>query len=200
MRELQSLLAERDKAIDSDHLQPTTIDFDHLKRRVRCYAHIINICSSHVVASITPTNSKSYFEYPIDSDLAPCDDSVSDNDSDDLDDDSDEADVQVPNLNDDRTKFKEWSAGIKRDPLRRARKVVRLLRSSDQRKQSFKNCIRDGNERDWFTVKDDKGKRAVVRVPDLQLLRDVKMRWDSVYMMLQRLRQLRPVSILLARQ
>jgi hypothetical protein len=125
---------------------------------------------------------------------------VSNNDSDDLDDDSDEADVQVPNLNDDRTKFKEWSAGIKRDPLRRARKVIRLLRSSNQCKQSFKNCIRDGNERDWFTVKDDKGKRAVVRVPDLQLLRDVNMRRDSVYMMLQRKRLLRPFSNYVARQ
>jgi hypothetical protein len=37
----------------------------------------------------------------------------------------------------------------------------------------------------------------VVQVPNLGLLRDVKMRWDSVYMMLERLRQLRPVCLCL---
>jgi hypothetical protein len=43
-------------------------------------------------------------------------------------------------------------------------------------------------------MKENDGKRVVVQVPELQPLRDVKTRWDSVYMMLQRLRQLRPVS------
>jgi hypothetical protein len=34
----------------------------------------------------------------------------------------------------------------------------------------------------------------VVQVPMLQPLRDVKTRWDSVYMMVRRLRALQPVS------
>ena len=87
------------------------------------------------------------------------------------------------------------TAGIKRDPLRRARRVVRLLQSSDQRREGFHWFIQDGNQRDWFSIKDGR-KRVTVQVPELQLLRDVKMRWDSVYMMLERLRQLRPVSCL----
>jgi hypothetical protein len=43
-------------------------------------------------------------------------------------------------------------------------------------------------------MKENDGKRVVVQVPELQPLRDVKTRWDSVYLMLRRLRQLRPVS------
>src|SRR6202171_3298595 len=32
-------------------------NFHPLKNRVRCYAHTINICSSHIIASMTPTSS-----------------------------------------------------------------------------------------------------------------------------------------------
>ena len=55
--------------------------------------------------------------------------------------------------------------------------------------------IIDGNERKWFSLKTGNGKCELVKVPKLQPLRDVKTRWDSVYMMLQRLRVLRPVSL-----
>ena len=51
MQELQSLLKKCETASE--------IDFDPLDHRICCYAHIINICSSHIVASMTPT-SKSY--------------------------------------------------------------------------------------------------------------------------------------------
>ena len=75
-----------------------------------------------------------------------------------------------------------------------ARRVVQFLRSSDQRREGLRKFIEDGNSRGWFTGKDDDGKRIVLHIPQLELLRDVKMRWDSVYMMLERLRQLRPVG------
>jgi hypothetical protein len=45
MRELESLLAARKTAI--------AVGFDHLNHCVRCYAHIINICSSHIISSVT---------------------------------------------------------------------------------------------------------------------------------------------------
>lgn len=187
MRELQSMLAKRETAIQ--------VDFDHLKNRVRCYAHIINICSSHIIASMTST-SKSYLfdlNIPADSNYATHDDS--DGESDDDDDDIDFDDDFALELADCYEEGEKWAAGIKRDPLRRARRVVRLLRSSDQHREGFRRFIQDGNQRDWFSIKDGR-KRVTVQVPELQLLRDVKMRWDSVYMMLERLRQLRPVSCL----
>jgi hypothetical protein len=79
-----------------------------------------------------------------------------------------------------------WFSDMQRDPLNRARNVIRILRSSDQRKQEFESVIKSGNESGWYNN---------VTVPNLELLRDVKTRWDSTYIMIQRLQQLRPVSL-----
>lgn len=188
MQELESQLAERD----------TAFDFNHLKHRVRCYAHIINICSSHIISSVTSVSRRylSDLKVPDDTDRM-----FYAEDDDDLDDDDINVGENIAELQldgcydaDGNTVLDEWLAGIKRDPLRRARRVIRLLRSSDQRKELFREFIRTGNERKWFTGIDDNGERVTIQIPELQPLRDVKTRWDSVYMMLERLRVLRPVS------
>jgi hypothetical protein len=121
------------------------------------------------------------------------DDSEYESDGDDIDPDCDINELDLDGY--DGHGDSEWFAGIKRDPLKRARRIIRLLRSSDQRREGFRKFIRDGNERQWFFEKTESGKRRPVQVPLLQLLRDVKTRWDSVYMMLQRLRLLRLVSL-----
>jgi len=177
MRELESLLTKRE------------VDFDHRNNRVRCYAHIINICSSHIVASVTPTPKSNDDDDDEDDDEDEDDDDGNDSDGGDL--DCDTKDLEPGDCYDGGEH--PWLARIKRNPLRRARRIIRLLRSSDQRREGFRALIRDGNQRNWFTAKDSDGKRAPVQVPELQPLRDVKTRWDSVYMMLQRLRELRPV-------
>jgi hypothetical protein len=189
MQELESRLAERETAVG--------FHFDHLKHRVRCYAHIINICSSHIISSVTSVSKRylSDLKVAVDTDRM-----FRAEDDDDLDDDDDVgediAELQLDGCYDTHgdADLEEWFAGIKRDPLRRARRVIRLLRSSDQRKERFRKFIEDGNERSWFTGIDDKGKRVTVNVPVVQPLRDVKTRWDSVYTMVARLRDLRPVS------
>jgi hypothetical protein len=50
MQKLDSLLAEREMGI--------MVNFGHLKNRVQCYTHIINICSSHVIASVTSVSKQ----------------------------------------------------------------------------------------------------------------------------------------------
>lgn len=195
MQELQSLLDERETA--------TEVGFDYLDHRIRCYAHIVNICSSHIVASVTST-CKSYLsdlKVPVDSNYVASggrsdDDSDDGSDNDDYDPGRDTDSLDLPGSFDARgdIELERWLAGFKRDPLRRARKVVQFLRSSDQRREGLRKFIEDGNRRGWFTGKDDNGKHITLQVPQLELLRDVKTRWDSVYMMLERLRQLRPVS------
>ncbi len=74
MQELQLQLGKRETAI--------VVNFNHLNHRVRCYAHIINICSSHIVTSMTPT-SKSYLsqlKVPTDSNYITCNDSNNESD------------------------------------------------------------------------------------------------------------------------
>jgi hypothetical protein len=75
-----------------------------------------------------------------------------------------------------------------RNPVALARAVVRAIRGSNTRRAAFQQCILDGNERKTFY---DAGE--LVKVKPLQLLRDVRTRWDSVFFMLERLRELRPV-------
>ncbi len=236
MRELQSRLVYRETV--------TKIDFHASKNRVRCYAHIINICSSHIIASVTTTTKRylSDLEVPLDSNFATCDDSDDGSDDDDSDDGSDDDDdfddgsddddfddgshddnsddssddddsddeLDDGDVNLDRVvdklalakgydvkgdrKLRRWFTGIQRDPLSRARRVVRLLRSSDERREGFRGFIKDGNQHGWFVGKDEDNNRITIEVPQLELLRDVKTRWDSVYLMLRRLRHLRPVS------
>jgi hypothetical protein len=142
------------------------------------------------------STSNSYLsdlKVPIDSNYVACG-GGSDDDSDDPDHDTDN--LELAGCFDARgdARLERWFRGIQRDPLRRARRVVQFLRSSDQRREGLRKFIEDGNSRGWFTGKDDDGKRIVLHIPQLELLRDVKTCWDSVYMMLEHLRQLRPVG------
>jgi hypothetical protein len=175
MRELEALL----KLHDDD------IEFDHLNNRIRCYPHIINICSSHIIASSTRI-SKRFLE-TLKSEFAgdlvysniegDKDDKDGKDDADDDDDDSRLFARKIPELTLDEEQFdiledkvRAWYIGLKRDPIKRARRIVRIVRSSDQRKQAFKKVINTGNHSGWFRSHDNE----VIELPDLELLRDVK--------------------------
>jgi hypothetical protein len=90
--------------------------------------------------------------------------------------------------------FQSFEDAVKRDPVALGRNIVRSLRSSGQRRDTFDDTIKDGNAKRWFQSGDPP---EYVKLRPLQLLRDVKTRWDSVYFMIKRLRYLRPVSYLL---
>ena len=77
-------------------------------------------------------------------------------------------------------------------PISLARSVVRAIRASGMRRDAFKEVIENGNAKGWFQRGQDP---ESVQVADLQLLRDVRTRWDSVYRMLERLRIMRPVRL-----
>ena len=63
-----------------------------MNNRIRCYAHIINICSSHIIASVTSTTNHylSNLEVPLDSNFVTCNDSDDRPDNDNSNDGSDD--------------------------------------------------------------------------------------------------------------
>jgi hypothetical protein len=76
-------------------------------------------------------------------------------------------------------------------PISLGRAVVRAIRGSGLRREAFQEVIENGNAKGWFK---EGGK--IVQVKPLQLLQDVQTRWDSVFHMLSRLREMRPVRLL----
>ena len=74
-------------------------------------------------------------------------------------------------------------------PIAQAWTAVRAIRGSGERQRAFNCNLQNGNEEGWFTDQSSK----IVKVQPLQLLRDVRTRWDSVYHMLTRLLQMRLV-------
>src|SRR5713226_4581775 len=74
--------------------------------------------------------------------------------------------------------------------IARGRDVVRVIRGSGTRRDAFNEVITNGNDKGWFKTGQP---LAVVKIKALQLLRDVRTRWDSTYLMLNRLREMRPV-------
>ena len=177
MKCLETLLTARKKSREKSH-ETAIHPFDHLKNRIRCYAHIINLCSLHVISSFSSAC------YDLNSTI---DDYGDDDEDNNTDFDIKFADPTLGKHYDDEAK--EWAQGLKREPLTRCQRIVRLFRSSNEHRTGFQKIIERGNKHGWWTKRVN-DKVVVVNLPQLQLLRDVKTRWDSVYMMLQRLREL----------
>ena len=73
------------------------------------------------------------------------------------------------------------------DPISQARTVIRAIQGSGSHQDAFNEAITTGNAKGYF--KQGQPAKPVV-VKQLQLLRDVRTRWDSVYYMLRRLCEL----------
>jgi hypothetical protein len=170
-------------------LRVKNIKFDRNDNRIGCFPHIINICVSHIVSSLTKVEDMGEEEF------------VEDSGEEDVDeDDEEDNDGYIGDLSNDigdhigKEKFDAneelflWLENVKRNPVKRAHAVVSKVRSSGQRREQLSATIKTGNASGLFQ---DDGKN--VKVKDLQLIKDVKHRWDSLYLMISRLRELRPV-------
>ena len=73
---------------------------------------------------------------------------------------------------------------LKVDPVARARDVVRIVCSSSLCRESFKEIILDGNIKKYWRDEE----KEVITLAVLELIHDVKTRWDSRYCMVKRLR------------
>ena len=72
---------------------------------------------------------------------------------------------------------------LKVDPVARARDVVCIVRSSSLHHESFKEIILDGNIKKYWRDEE----KEVITLAVLELIHDVKTRWDSRYCMVKRL-------------
>jgi hypothetical protein len=151
------------------------VQFDAKKNYVRCFAHIINLCSQATIHVMEKDDGNDAY-----SDTDP--NSDTENGTDD--------DAEVINLQPTR-------ATRKAGPMRRARKTVAFIRKSGQRRDQFLDIIKQGNTNSlWkqvFVVNNTAVKNPVV-LATVTVFPDVKTRWDSVFYMLRRLRYLQQVS------
>ena len=76
------------------------------------------------------------------------------------------------------------------DPINRLRKIVIAIWSSGQHKDAFNAWIMTGNECDWFIYGE-----VPIKIVARQLLRDVRTRWDSTYLMIRRCIEMHLVCI-----
>ena len=81
-----------------------------------------------------------------------------------------------------------FAESLVRDPIALGRVVVRKVRASGQRREHFNGIITDGNANGHFLGANG----TILTIPEQQLLRDVRTRWDSVYYMVHRLCIMRP--------
>jgi hypothetical protein len=178
MRELQRLFERQG------------IPFDSKDRRIRCYPHIINICVSHIVSSLTKVSD--FDQDDDDSDEHEDEDGDEDGDGEFSDDggyvgeEDEESDDEIaigPQVEE------AWLLNVKRNPVKLARTLVRTVRSSGQKREAFSKAVKVGNDTDALKGSDKKP----ITIQDKQLLKDVKHRWDSLYLMLRRLREMRQV-------
>jgi hypothetical protein len=83
----------------------------------------------------------------------------------------------------------EYLEAVTGKALSRARDLVRTVRALDQRRNAFRDIIITGNEKEWF--RNDLGEK--VCLPVVELLLDEVTRWDSTFVMVNRMGTLRQV-------
>lgn len=88
---------------------------------------------------------------------------------------------------------KTYLAAITRNPVALGRSAIKAIRVSGLRRDQFMEVVKTGNAKQWFKSPSNE----LVTVPEVELLRDVCTRWDSTYFMINRLRAMRPVSLIL---
>lgn len=131
--------------------------FDAVDRRIPCFPHIINICVTHTIKAYS------------DADFGAVSDSW------------------VGALSSAVVDKGLYLEALTMDPISLGRDIVRIVRSSGQRRVGFRDSIINGNANQWYTGNP-------IEIPVVELLRDVRTRWDSVYIMINRLRAVRLVS------
>lgn len=174
-------------------LRARGVDFDSRERRIMCFAHIVHIAVTHMSkvlsGSHVPTSGAADDDTEQEAEDANVDnlEQMSKEDA-----ATDRSFKPAPRPGD--VTAQTYEEARARNPLQLLRGLIKAIRVSGQRREAFRACIENGNEMNLFT--DDQVPPNTIKVPVLELLRDVPTRWDSIYLMIARARLLRPVSTL----
>jgi hypothetical protein len=161
------------------------VSFNPKECRIMCFPHVINTCVQHTLKALNNgvdtdiddvVDSDSDLDASDDDDSEGSDDEGGDDDGGGNGNSSEEEDVAI--------------SDVPGDPLNKVRAIIRGIRASGQRQEQFTNVILGGNQYGWWRD----GQGSVVTIKPMQLLRDVRTRWDSTYQMLVRFREFRQVS------
>lgn len=206
LKELKILLAERE------------ISFKYRNNHIACFPHVINLCTQEIIKALTnidligtdddsgsdPKGKDKKNATDSDSDSEDSEDEAEDDPASDTSDNHDlegedaqpEAQAPAPakehNYSSTRKGAATQEAALKADVISLARKIVREFRSSGQRRESFIEMIEVGNKKGWFQIDGQ-----ATEVQPLQLLRDVRHRWDSLFLMIKHILELQPVCNLI---
>ena len=141
-------------------LRPCEVEFDHKDNHIRCFPHVTNICSNHVIKASTNIS--------LEDDTGGFITSAS----------------QPPSAPDNQT----YEEAVARDPITLCWSTVRAVRASGQWPDHLAEVIENGNKKRWF--KSAKKPNVTIQVEQAQLVCDMKDRWDSLYFMINSFRKL----------
>jgi hypothetical protein len=141
--------------------------FNAKDNRIICFSHAINLAVQDVLKEMS---------------------SVEAPENDDDDDFEDLADAA--NTKEARGIAQSFENACAEDPISRVRKIVMAIRASGQRREALTTWIENGNRNGLFVLQN-----APVEIEPMQLLRDVRTRWDSSYQMITRCIEMQLVSL-----
>ena len=81
----------------------------------------------------------------------------------------------------------EYLEALAMDPVSLGRNIVCIIRASSQCRKGFRDTIINGNANEWYTGN-------ATKLPVVELLRDIKTHWDSIFFMINQLHAVRLVS------
>jgi hypothetical protein len=140
----------------------------------RCFPHIVNIATQAFLVIVSPSSKKKRQQ---DTTAAAGDDQDA-SDFDGL--ESDPEDVDDAHVNEEIAVCNpNYEQSLKSDVLRKTRKLVAAVRGSGKRRGRLAEIQREESQ------------------PQLQLLKDMTVRWSSTHMMVERVLEAYPVSTIL---
>jgi len=146
-------------------LRPHEVKFNHKENHIRCFPHVTNVCSNHIIKAFTNITLVDDTGGFITSTSGPPSD----------------PDTQT------------YEEVVACDPITLCWSTVQAVHASGKQCDHLAEVIEDGNKKGWFKSIKDLAK--TIKVKQVQLIHDMKVHWDSLYLMINQFCKLRLVCL-----